>query len=229
MTPVANSTVIALFESRIAAEKAVNALVDAGFTRSEMSVVSKDDRNPTGDMPDIGPHPEISGAPTDTGTGAAVGGLAGFMTGLIALAIPGIGPLLAVGPLAAGILGATAGAAAGGLYGALKDRGVPEADVSRMTEAIRRGRVLLSLHVPHERVDEAADLLDHYGALDVDEPSERVDVPSQSPTDFRPLTPGATDAVKLKPGEGVMDKVRSRERRAAVYPGFTGMGPSSTT
>jgi hypothetical protein len=149
--------------------------------------------------------------------------------GIIALAIPGIGPLLAVGPLAAGILGASAGAAAGGLVGVMKTHGVPEADVSRMTEAIRRGRVLLSVHVPHERVDQAADILQHSGALDVDEPTERVDVPVGTETQIRPLSPDAAEAIKLKPGEGVMDKVRARERRVNVYPGFTGMGPSSTT
>ena len=107
--------------------------------------------------------------------------------------------------------------------------GVPEADVSRMTEAIRRGRVLLSVHVPHDRVDQAADILDHHGALDVDEPTERIDDTPGEVTPIRPLGPEAADAIKLKPGEGVMDKVRARERRVNVYPGFTGMGPSSNT
>jgi hypothetical protein len=230
MTTATTSTVIALFESRIAAEKAVSALVDAGFARNSMSVIARNEASATGDLPDIGPIPEVSGGTTDAGSGAAVGGLAGFVGGIIALAIPGIGPLLAVGPLAAGLLGASAGAAAGGLYGAMKDHGVPEADVSRMTDAIKRGRVLVSVHAPHDRVDQVADILDNNGALDVDEPTERVDMPTASgETPIRPLSPEAIEAVRLKPGEGVMDKVRQRERRSSIYPGFTGMGPSSTT
>jgi hypothetical protein len=222
------STVIALFESRIAAEKAVNALLDAGIPRDMVSLVSRNEASPAGDVPDIGPQPELTGT-TDAGTGAAVGGLAGFIGGIIALAIPGIGPALAVGPLAAGILGASAGAAAGGLFGALKHHGVPEADVSRLSEAIRRGRVMVSVHVPHDRVDRTADILDNNGALDIDETAERVDVTPGTETPIRPLTPEAVEAARLKPGEGVRDKQRDRERRVNVYPGFTGMGPTSST
>lgn len=227
MTTVNHSTVIALFESRIAAERAIRALTDAGFSRDDISVIARNDA--AGDFPDVGPHPEVSGGKTDAGTGAAVGGLAGFIGGIVALAIPGIGPALAVGPLAAGIFGASAGAAAGGVYGALKDRGVSENDASNMAAAIKRGRVLVSIQVPHDRVDRAADILDDEGATDVDETAERVDVSRGTETPIRPLGPDATDGVKLKPGEGVMDKVRERQRRSRVFPGFTGMGPASTT
>ena len=227
MTTANTSILIALFESRIAAEKAVNALVDAGFSRDMVSVVSGNESSPTGDLPDIGPHPELTGT-TDAGSGAALGGLAGFVGGIVALAIPGIGPALAVGPLAAGILGASAGAAAGGLFGALKHHGVPEADVSRVSEAIRRGRVMVSVHVLDDRAEQAASVLEANGALDVDEPVEHVDVTGNE-TRVRPLSADAVDAVRLKPGEGLRDKQRDRERRVGVYPGFTGMGPASNT
>ena len=228
MTTATTSTVIALFESRIAAEKAVNALTDAGISRDMISVVSRNETSPTGDLPDIGPKPELTGT-ADAGTGAAIGGLAGFIGGIVVLAIPGIGPALAVGPLAAGIFGASAGAAAGGLYGALKHHGVPEADVARMSEAIRRGRVLVSVHVAHERVDTVADIFDKSGALDVDEPTERIDVTPGTETPIRPLTPDAAHAVKFTPEESVRQKQREREGRVNIYPGFTGMGPSSNT
>lgn len=231
MTTATTSTVIALFESRIAAERAVNSLVHAGFSRDSVSVITSNAASPTGDVPNIGPQEQI-GTGTDAGSGAAVGGLAGFIGGIIALAIPGIGPILAVGPLAAGIMGAGIGAAAGGLVGALKQHGVPEADVSRLSDAIRRGRVMVTAHIPADRVDHAADILDKGGALDVDEAGEDVVTTSGTSTgdQFRPLSPEALEAAKLKPGEGLVDKhVHGRGKRVNVYPGFTGMGPASTT
>lgn len=226
VTTTANtSTVIALFESRIAAEKAVSALVDAGFSRENASLVSRTETSPSGNIPDIGPQAELTGT-ADAGSGAAVGGLAGFVGGIVALAIPGIGPALAIGPLAAGLLGASAGAAAGGLFGALKHQGVPETDISHLTDAIKRGRVLLSMHVPQNLADEAADILDDNGALDVEETEETADSASVAgrQTPVRPLTQSDVAAARLKPGESLRDQQRERERRSSVYPGVTGMG-----
>jgi hypothetical protein len=235
MTTANTSTVIALFESRTAAERAIDGLLAAGFSRDQLSVITGDTRATDNSTPDLGPIPSV-GSGVDAGTGAAVGGLAGFIGGIIALAIPGIGPALAVGPLAAGIMGAGIGAATGGLAGVLKGHGVPESHAERMTEAIRRGRVLISAHVPHERVDAAAAVLEDHGAIDVDEPDERLDATATSSTTstgetrFPPLSPEAVEAARLKPGEGMVDKyVRGGNRRVNVYPGFTGMGPASNT
>jgi hypothetical protein len=232
MTTEKTSTVIALFETRTAAERAVDGLIAAGFRRDQLSVITGDSRS-ANDTPDLGPIPEVSKG-METGGGAAVGGLAGFIGGIIALAIPGIGPALAVGPLAAGIMGAGIGAATGGLVGALKGHGVPEADAARMSEAIRRGKVLISAHVPAEEADTAATVMADYGAIDVDESGEHVEVPATTTTrreaQFPPLTPEAVEAARLKPGEGMVDKyVHGTSRRVNVYPGFTGMGPSSNT
>lgn len=229
MTTATTSTVIALFESRIAAERAVSELVQAGFARDSVSVITSNATSPSGDVPNIGPQEQI-GTGTDAGSGAAIGGLAGFIGGIVALAIPGIGPILAVGPLAAAIMGAGIGAATGGLVGALKHHGVPEADASRLSEAIRRGRVMVTAHVPDTEVDRAADILDKFGALDVDETGETVRTTGTTGDQFKPLAPGAVEAARLKPGEGMVDRfVRGSGRRVTVYPGFTGMGPASTT
>src|SRR3954453_9299629 len=127
MATATTSTVIGLFQSRAAAEHAVSALVNANFPRDAISVVAGDSRD-VGDVPTIAPI-ESTGS-FDAGTGAAVGGLAGFVGGIIALAIPGIGPILAAGPLAAGMMGSGLGATAGGLVGGLKEHGVPENDAA---------------------------------------------------------------------------------------------------
>ena len=229
MTTATTSTVIALFDSRIAAERAINDLVNAGFARDSVSVITSNTSSPAGDVPNIGPQEQI-GSGTDAGSTAAVGGLAGFIGGIVALAIPGIGPILAVGPLAAGLMGAGIGAATGGIVGALKGHGIPEADASTLSEAIRRGRVLVSAHVPTARVDQAADILDKSGAIEVDEPSEDVVTTASTGDQFRPLSRESIESARLKPGEGMVDRfVREGGRRVNVYPGFTGMGPASRT
>jgi hypothetical protein len=226
MATATTSTIIALFDSRAAAENAVAAMADAGYTREDVSIVTRD-ANSSADVPDIGPRPEL-GSGTDAGSGAAIGAFAGFVGGIVALAIPGIGPILAAGPLAAGIMGAGIGAAAGGVVGALKERGVPENDAARFSEAIRHGRAMLTAYVPSDKADDLADFLDHHGAIDVNEPVTGVE-PQREPNPIQPLTPEALNAARLREGEGQMDKIRERERRTQVYPGFTGQGPTFTT
>jgi hypothetical protein len=178
-----------------------------------------------GDTPDLGPQPE-TGSDTSAGTGAAIGGIAGFVGGILALAIPGIGPIIAAGPLAAGIMGAGIGAAAGGVIGALKAAGVPEEHGEMYAEAIRRGRVLVTVAVAGTQVDHASDVLDRNGAIDVDEPDERVmPQPSTgSSGQIRPLSGNRAEAIRMKPGDSVREKQKQRERRTSVYPGITGGG-----
>jgi len=195
---------------------------NAGLPREDVSIVTRD----SGDLPNIGPQASLDTG-TDAGTGAAMGGLAGFIGGVVALAIPGIGPILAAGPLAAGILGAGIGAATGGLIGALKDRGVPETDASRLSDAIRHGRAMLTVYVPTERADEVADFLDRHGAINVNEPIEGVEH-QREPNPIRPLTPEAAGAVRFDESEGLMARMRDRER-TQIYPGFTGFGPATKT
>jgi hypothetical protein len=204
----------------------VNELVNAGYSRDDVSIVTRDSKADA-DLPNIGPQPQ-TGTGTDAGTGAAIGGIAGFIGGIVALAIPGIGPIIAAGPLAAGIMGAGLGAATGGVIGALKERGVPENDASTFSEAIRRGRAMLTAYVPSDRAEEIADFLDRHGAIDVNEPIEGVERQTR-PNEIRSLTPEDYEAAHLHPGEGRMERVRAQERRTQIYPGFTGFGPASTT
>src|SRR5690606_38716981 len=109
------------------------------------------------------------GAGVGAGIGAVLGGLGGLLVGLGALTIPGIGPVIAAGPLAAaltGLAGAGAGAVAGGvtggLIGALTGLGVPEENAQYYAEGIRRGGVLVTARVADNRTSEAVDILNRY-------------------------------------------------------------------
>ena len=226
MATATTSTLIALFESRAAAENAVVALVNGGFPREDVSIVTRQGDGTT-DLPNIGPQEQL-GTGTDAGSGAAIGAFAGFIGGIVALAIPGIGHVLAAGPLAAGIMGAGLGAATGGVLGVLRDRGVPEHHASRYSEAIRSGRAMVTAYVPSERAEDIAKFLDQQGAVDVNEPVEGVERQNE-PNRFRPLTAEAVEAARLREGEGLVAREKERERRTQFYPGFTGQGPTFTT
>src|SRR4051812_29321872 len=104
MTSATTHTIVGFFPTRERAETAVRELVDSGFSRDHISVVASQDRITTSssDTPHIGPI-EQTGSMDDAGEKAAIGGMAGFVIGIAALAIPGIGPLIAAGPLAAAL------------------------------------------------------------------------------------------------------------------------------
>jgi hypothetical protein len=143
----------------------VAALVNAGVSRDNLGVVSRDYRDV--DAPKVGPLHGAGGADTTAGGAAAVGGLAGFVVGLLALAIPGVGPILAAGPLAAGLVGAGVGAAAGGLIGYLKDMGVSEDEAEYYAEGVRRGGSIVAVHSYDSDVSRVTRVLDDNGATDI--------------------------------------------------------------
>lgn len=216
-------TIVGLYGSASEAKQAVHDLESNGFLHDQISVVAAGSANvPGADTPNVGPIDSI-GSDTASGTGAAIGTLAGFFAGMVALAIPGVGPIIAAGPLAAGLMGAGIGAAAGGLAGALRKHGIPEQHAGRYSAAIQRGNCMIVVHADDAQVDRAVSILDRDGAINVHERDDYAD--TSAPT----LTPRAVEAAKLKPGEGVRDRQRENERRVSVYPGFTGSGPTSTT
>ena len=110
------------------------------------------------------------GALTGAGTGAAVGGVLGLVAGVASLSIPGIGPLIAAGPIASALAGAGIGAAAGGLIGGLTQLGVPEHEAHYFAEGVRRGGTLITVNTADESAaDCAANVLRDNGAVDIDE------------------------------------------------------------
>ncbi len=219
-TTTETCTVIGLFPTRETAERAVSALSQAGYSYEHMSVISGDSRDAATDVPNL--DPVLTRGSFDAPTGAAVGGFAGFVGGLLALAIPGIGPIIAAGPLAAGIMGAAAGAAAGGLIGGLKEHGVPENDAHRFAEAVRAGRTMVAVHVPSDKADDAADILDDHGALDT------TDVAGDATANRGMETPIRTTADEpYRTDDSLRERQRRNERHSDIYPGITGMGPTS--
>jgi hypothetical protein len=158
-------TVSGLFDDYRDAQTAVDALERSGVPSEQISIISNnaDDR-----------HEDHSGAANGAGTGAGlgavVGGAGGLLTGLGMMAIPGVGPVVAAGWLAATAVGAVAGAvaggAAGGLIGALIDSGIPEADAHVYAEGVRRGGTLVSAKVDDAVAVNAETILKHSNWVD---------------------------------------------------------------
>lgn len=161
-------TVVGLFRDSREAEAVVNDLSKSGFSKEDVSLVAK------GSGGQISENSESKDAEVSTsaGTGAALGGAAGLVLGLAALAIPGIGPIVAAGPLAAALAGAGVGAAAGGMLGALSEMGVPESEAGHYAEGVKRGGTLVIVRADSEGAESALAILNRHGAIDVDEHAE---------------------------------------------------------
>jgi uncharacterized protein (TIGR02271 family) len=161
-------SIVGIFDKRSDAESAVRELIDSGFSRNDISLIAG---NASGEYT----HAETSSSEgmsttaAGASTGAVVGGLGGLLVGLGALAIPGIGPVIAAGPLVTTLLGAGVGAAAGGLIGALVDVGVPEEEAGYYAEGIRRGSTLVSVRTEDEMmIDRAVNIFERHNAVDID-------------------------------------------------------------
>ena len=165
--------VCGLLEHPPAAHAAVQDLVDTGFLRENISVVASEGGEEVGD-PGVARSPAEppSGATAGAGTGTVLGGVTGLLLGLGALAIPGLGPLVAAGPLAATLAGAGAGAVAGGLMGALTDLGVPEDEAHSYADGLRRGGVLLIVNAEGLMIARAAETLRRHGAIAINQQME---------------------------------------------------------
>src|SRR5206468_9674400 len=109
---------------------------------------------------------DTSGAATGAVTGGVVGGAAGLAASLMGLAIPGIGPIIAAGPIVAALTGAGVGAVAGGLIGGLTDLGVSEEHAQYYAESVRRGGALVTVPSDAARTDELTRTMQRHGATD---------------------------------------------------------------
>jgi uncharacterized protein (TIGR02271 family) len=170
-------TIVALYDNFTTAEAVARALVESGFAREDISLMANDASGERGAAAGAGPESgngrttdDENGSGTMTGAaiGSAVGGVGGLLVGLGALAIPGMGPVIAAGPLAAALIGAGAGAVAGGLIGALTEIGVPEREANLYAEGIRRGGVLLALRADETEAERAIEIMEQYDPVDVE-------------------------------------------------------------
>ena len=160
-------TIVGLFDTFTEAQGAVQDLVNKGFPRDTISIAAN---NATGEYAQsTSSSEEWSGTATGATTGATIGGIGGLLVGLGALAIPGIGPIVAAGPLIAALTGAGIGAVAGGLIGALTDIGVPEEEAGYYAEGVRRGGTLVTLNAEDGMADQAIDILEDHNAVDVEQ------------------------------------------------------------
>ncbi|EHK74524.1 hypothetical protein SM0020_28210 [Sinorhizobium meliloti CCNWSX0020] len=159
-------TVTGLFDDYDDARDAVRELGEAGVPSDDISIVA----NNTGDRYSTDDSDAGEGAATGAGLGAAGGGVVGLLTGLGLMAIPGVGPVVAAGWLAATAAGAAAGAvaggAAGGLIGALTDSGVDEEDAHVYAEGVRRGGTLVTARVDDTLAPEAEAILQDRNRVD---------------------------------------------------------------
>ena len=161
------------------AEKIVRDLQSHGFADSEISVLLPD----TAGTHDMG-HVKATKAPEGTATGATTGGVAGGVLGLLAgigaLAIPGVGPFIAAGPIMAALSGAAIGATAGGVVGGLIGLGIPEIEAKRYEEKLKKGNYLISVHAEtSDQEDRAKGIFKNHDAEDITTASES-SVPSNA-------------------------------------------------
>jgi hypothetical protein len=162
-----NTAVFGIYQSQTAVEQGISALREAGFRPTDISLLSSENLG-NKDLAHEKATKAPEGASTGAGTGAVVGGALGWLAGIGALAIPGVGPLIAAGPIVAALAGAGLGGTVGGLSGALIGLGIPEYEAKRYEGRITKGGFLLSVHSDNsEWTKRAADILEATGAEDV--------------------------------------------------------------
>jgi hypothetical protein len=161
------AVVVGIFRDYEQAQASVRDLIASGFSSEAISVVSRQDPARAAEaLPDPAPpEADTSGAAIGVGTGALLGGALAAM----GLAVPGVGPILAAGPLAAALAGASIGAAAGGVIGVLVDLGVPGEEAQQYADAIRRGDTLVTVTVDDAMADRAVTVMRGHHAVGVEE------------------------------------------------------------
>ena len=140
-----SKAVFCLSDSEVQAENIVTELKSAGFSNNDISVLFPDKAG-TKDFAHEQHTKAPEGAATGAGTGGILGGGLGWLIGIGSLAIPGVGPFIAAGPIMAALAGAGIGAAVGGLTGALVGMGIPEYEAKRYEGKIKEGNILISVH-----------------------------------------------------------------------------------
>ncbi len=153
--------------TRTHAEEVVSRLRQASFPNRDISVLMPDSFGPS-DLRVDNQTKLPEGATVGGGSGAVLGGVLGWLAGIGMLAIPGLGPFIAAGPIMAALGGAAVGGAVGGLSGALIGMGMPEYEAQRYEQSVKSGRALISVHAEaNDQRDRAKKILEEAGAQDI--------------------------------------------------------------
>ena len=162
-----HKSVYAIATSEGQANRIVDSLISSGFSSNDISALFPD-KESTHEFSHEKNTKAPEGAVTGAATGGVIGGTLGLLAGIGALAIPGVGPLIAAGPLLAALSGAAAGATVGGVAGGLIGLGIPEIEAKRYENRIAEGNILISVHTETgDEVDRAKEILDEADAEDI--------------------------------------------------------------
>jgi hypothetical protein len=165
--------VFGIYSTRTAVENAADSLVRAGFSTSDVSVLLPESLGGPKDMGTEKATKAPEGTAAGVTTGGVIGGTLGVLAGVGLLAIPGLGPFIAAGPIMAGLAGLGVGGAVGGFTGALIGLGIPEFEAKRYEGRLQKGGILLSIHCDtSEEIKRAKEVLKNTGAEDVSSTGE---------------------------------------------------------
>jgi hypothetical protein len=165
--------VFGIYSTRGAVESAVDSLTSAGFPMSDISVLLPESLGAPREIGTEKTTKAPEGAAAGATTGGVIGGTLGLLAGVGMLAIPGLGPFIAAGPIMAGLAGLGIGGAVGGVTGALVGMGIPEFEAKRYEGRLQKGGILLSVHCDtSDEIGRAKDLMQRTGGEDVSSTGE---------------------------------------------------------
>lgn len=167
-----NTAVFSIFSDKSATERAVSALKEGGFRSSDISVLFPETSG-TRDFAHEKNTKAPEGVTTGAASGAVIGGALGWLVGIGSLAIPGVGPFIAAGPIMAAIAGMGIGGAVGGIAGALIGMGIPEYEAKRYEGLVKDGGILVSVHSDNaDYTKRAKEIFEREGGRDISSAGE---------------------------------------------------------
>lgn len=169
---MSKKSVFCIASSTLQANQIVDGLREQGFSNNDISALFPDNEG-TRDFAHEKGTKAPEGATAGAGSGALLGGALGWLAGIGALAIPGVGPFVAAGPIAAALSGAAVGGAVGGITGALIGMGIPEYEAKRYEGKVKEGGILISVHAEDsDAIDRAKQVFEQHNAQDIASASE---------------------------------------------------------
>jgi hypothetical protein len=181
---MSQKSVFCIATTRGHADRIVDQLKAASFSNNDISVLFPD-RGTTRDFA----HEKNTKAPEGAVTGGVIGGALGWIAGIGALAIPGVGPFIAAGPVMVALSGAAVGAAVGGIAGGLVGMGIPELEAKRFEGKVKAGNLLISVHTESaDEITRAKEIFTKAGAHDICATNE-ASTPKDSRAGHRPAHP----------------------------------------